>query len=89
MNVYVMSNEELKYSLCGVRDCLYLKNMPSDDLDVLFWEKPLSPRHRILIYSSSPLEVSLSKVVVKICSILTGEHPCRSAISLELLRVAL
>ena len=33
---------------------------------------------------SSPPEVSLGKVVLKICSKITGEHPCRSVISKQL-----
>ena len=34
-------------------------------------------------YRSSHPEVFLRKVVLKICSKLTGEHPCRSAISIK------
>ena len=37
------------------------------------------------IYRSSRPEVLLGKGVVKICSKFTGEHPCRSAISIKLL----
>ena len=33
---------------------------------------------------SSPPEVFLGKGVLKICSKFTGEHPCRSAISIKL-----
>ena len=32
---------------------------------------------------SSPSEVFLREGVVKICSKFTGEHPCRSAISIK------
>ena len=35
---------------------------------------------------SSPSEVFLGKGVLKICSKFTGEHPCRSAISIKLKR---
>ena len=34
---------------------------------------------------SSPPKVFLQKVVLKICSKFTGEHPCRSVISITLL----
>ena len=34
---------------------------------------------------SSPLEVFLGKVILKICSKFTGEHPCQSMISIKLL----
>ena len=34
---------------------------------------------------SSPPEVFLGKDVLKICSKFTGEHPCRSVISIKLL----
>ena len=37
------------------------------------------------IYRSSHLEVFLGKCFLKICSKFTGEHPCRSAISIKLL----
>ena len=37
------------------------------------------------IYRSSHPEVFLEKVVLKICSKFTGEHPCRSVISIKLL----
>ena len=36
-------------------------------------------------FRSSHLEVFLEKVVLKICRKFTGEHPCRSAISIKLL----
>ena len=35
-------------------------------------------------FRSSPLEVFLGKSVLKICSKFTGEHPCRSVISIKL-----
>ena len=38
-----------------------------------------------IFFRSSPLEVFLRKFVLKICSKFTGEHPCRSAISIKLL----
>ena len=38
-----------------------------------------------LIIRSSHLEVFIEKRVLKICSIFTGEHPCRNAISIKLL----
>ena len=38
---------------------------------------------------SSPPELFLGKGVLKICSKFTGEHPCRSAISVKLLCVRL
>ena len=37
------------------------------------------------IYRSSRPEVFLRKGVLKICSTFTGEHPCRSVISIKLL----
>ena len=37
-------------------------------------------------YRSSPPEVFLGKGGLKICSKLTGEHPCRSLISIKLQR---
>ena len=36
-------------------------------------------------FKSNLAEVFLGKVVLKICSKITGEHPCRSAISIKLL----
>ena len=39
----------------------------------------------IVHYRSSHPEVFLGKGVLKICSKFTGEHPCRSAISIKLL----
>ena len=41
---------------------------------------------KTLRYRSSCLGVFLEKGVLKLCSKLTGEHPCRSAISIKLLR---
>ena len=38
----------------------------------------------VLIFRSSPPELFLRKGVLKICSKFTGEHPCRSAISIKL-----
>ena len=38
---------------------------------------------------SSHAEVFLGKGVLKICSKFTGEHPCRSAISIKLLEIKL
>ena len=38
-----------------------------------------------IIFRSSQPEVFLGKGVLKICSKFTGEHPCRSAISIKLL----
>ena len=35
-------------------------------------------------YRTSPPEVLLGKGVLKICSTFTGEHPCRSMISIKL-----
>ena len=40
--------------------------------------------HFVQLRSSSQ-EVFLGKVVLKVCSKCTGEHPCRSAISIKLL----
>ena len=37
------------------------------------------------LYRSNSLEVFLGKGVLKICSKFTGEHPCRSVISIKLL----
>ena len=37
------------------------------------------------MYRSSYPEVLVRKVILKICSKFTGEHPCRSAISIKLL----
>ena len=39
----------------------------------------------IIALRSSHPEMFLRKVVLKICSKFTGEHPCRSAISVKLL----
>ena len=38
------------------------------------------------IIRSSPPEMFLGKGVLKICSKFTGEHPCRSVISIKLLK---
>ena len=38
----------------------------------------------LIKFRSSPSEVLLGKGVLKICSKFTGEHPCRSAISIKL-----
>ena len=38
----------------------------------------------IIIFRSSHPDVFLRKGVLKICSTFTGEHPCRSAISIKL-----
>ena len=38
----------------------------------------------MIIYGSSRPEVFLGKGVLKICSKFTGEHPCRSTISITL-----
>ena len=37
------------------------------------------------LHRSSPSEVFLGKGVMEICSKFTGEHPCRSMISIKLL----
>ena len=37
-----------------------------------------------VMHRSSPPDVFLGKVVLKICRKFTGEHPCRSAISKKL-----
>ena len=56
------------------------------------WESDFKPtwldfkyyvNHSIFIRSSRP-EVFLEKDVLKICSKFTGEHPCRSVISIKL-----
>ena len=39
----------------------------------------------LILCRSSPPEVFLGKGVLKICSKFTGEHPCRSLISIKLL----
>ena len=44
-----------------------------------------SPKPEIMKYRSSHSEVFLGKGVPKICSKFTGEHPCRSVISIKLL----
>ena len=44
---------------------------------------------RSLKYGSSPSEVFLGQGVLKICSKFTGEHPCRSAISIKLFEITL
>ena len=38
----------------------------------------------VWLYRSSPAEVFLQKDILKICSKLTGEHPCRTVISIKL-----
>ena len=45
------------------------------------WKKQLI----IMRYRSSHPEVFLGKCVLKICNRFTGEHPCRSTISIKLL----
>ena len=44
-----------------------------------------SPEHQAYSRNSHP-EVFLEKSVLKICSKFTGEHPCRSLISIKLLK---
>ena len=41
-------------------------------------------QQHIIIFRSSHPEVSLERDVLKICSKFTGEHPCRSVISIKL-----
>ena len=45
--------------------------------------RKLNQTYKIDSYRSSPSEVFLGKGVLKICSKFTGEHPCRSAISIQ------
>ena len=40
--------------------------------------------HLAAMFRSSPPEVFLGKGLLKICSKFTGEHPCRSVISIKL-----
>ena len=49
-----------------------------------FAVQQLAPRERCNYRSSHP-EVFLRKGILKICSKFTGEHPCRSVISIKLL----
>ena len=39
---------------------------------------------RLLLHKSSPPEMFLGKVALKICSKFTGERPCQTAISIKL-----
>ena len=58
-------------------------------LDVRFWDLLYfivwSSIHSIVIFRSSHPKVFLWKGVLKICSKFTGEHTCRSAISIKFL----
>ena len=62
-------------------------------LKSVFYNEPL--RFQVVFsefslkYRSSPPEVFLGKGVLKICSTFTGEHTCRSAISIKLLKVVI
>ena len=50
---------------------------------IIFWGK-IEKWQQIYVYRSSHSEVFLRKGVRKICGKFTGEHPCRSAISIKL-----
>ena len=52
----------------------------------IFFHEATSATSFSAINRSSPSEVFLEKDVLKICSKFTGEHPCRSAISIKLQR---
>ena len=60
-----------------------IRNFPYDYVFLMSHGRSLHGRR-----SSRP-EVFLGKVVLKICSKFTGEHPCRSAISIKLLATLL
>ena len=47
-------------------------------------EKYCTDESTLPLHRSSPREVFLGKVVMKICSKFPGEHPCRSVISIKL-----
>ena len=47
------------------------------------WQRPFLIK-KFRLYRSSPPEVFLGKCVLKICSKFTGQHPCRSVISIKL-----
>ena len=59
-------------------------------LTVFFWTNELDSIQLIAgskLFRGSLPEVFLGKVVLKICSIFTGQHPCRSLISINLLNL--
>ena len=64
-------------------DMTYRNDMATIHTDQLPQKSKISSGH--MIYRSSHSEVFLGKGVLKICSKFTGEHPCRSAISIKLL----
>ena len=67
--------------------CLFLKFIHFWNWDVLymfFLFGGYFTRNLTKNFRSSPPEVFLGKGVLKICSKFTGEHPCRSAISIKL-----
>ena len=61
---------------CSLMFCKILRKKPVME-SLYFWRHP----------RSSPSEVNLRNGVLKICSKFTGEHPCRSAISIKLQNV--
>ena len=79
--------------------CFYFKNNDHpllSEILILFWfwffgsdipftcNSQLSDCKDCVYFRSSHPEVFLEKAVLKICSKFTGEHPCRSAISIKL-----
>ena len=63
----------------------------SSEVNSICWHKSVASSRLDLrgvspAYRSSRPEVFLRKVVLKICSRFTGEHPCRSVISIKLQR---
>ena len=64
-------------SCCFCRLCYWCINSVYYIPEVLFLY------HEVMITRSSPSMVFLLKGVLKICSKFTGEHPCRSAISIK------
>ena len=66
----IISKLLVKLSHSGIKNCKQNPEFPSGSF---FWT----------MVRSSQAEVFLGKVVLKICSKFTGEHPCRSVISIN------
>ena len=62
----------------------YRKLTPDEMMNEKNIQKTKTLNAQGLLYRSSRPEKFLGKVVLKICSKFTGEHPCRSAISIKL-----
>ena len=71
--------------LYTVRFCCFLQTLQNTVYEPLIYMFIYFLLHIHAIYRSSHPEVFIGKGVLKICSKFTGEHPCRSAISIKLL----